>query len=166
MDPVTATQSPFGVVTFIAAPALLTNATSVLAMSTINRMLATRQQMQRLYTKSEEGKLPKIEAEHLIQKVDRVEKQAELLLNALHSIYLALAAFVSATLVTLLGAGLAPFHYMFLLHLIIGSGVVLGIVGVGGLVIGCGKLFQATQISLVNIRDEAAQIRSAQASPL
>lgn len=31
-------QSPFAVLTFIAAPAILTNASSVLAMSTINRI--------------------------------------------------------------------------------------------------------------------------------
>jgi len=40
MDPVSLTQSPFAVLTFIAAPALLTNSSSVLALSTINRMLA------------------------------------------------------------------------------------------------------------------------------
>ena len=34
------TQSPFAALTFVAAPAILTNASSVLAMSTINRMLA------------------------------------------------------------------------------------------------------------------------------
>jgi hypothetical protein len=36
------TDNPFGVLTFIVAPAILTNATSVLAMSTINRMLHAR----------------------------------------------------------------------------------------------------------------------------
>jgi hypothetical protein len=107
--------------------------------------------------------LTKFEADHLIQKVDRVEKQAELLLHALHSIYIGLAAFVSATLVTLLGACCAPFHYTTLLNVLIGIGVALGFIGVGALVAGCGKLFQATQISLINIRDEAAQIRERQA---
>ena len=38
-------HSPFAVLTFIVAPAILTNATSVLAMSTINRMLRTRERM-------------------------------------------------------------------------------------------------------------------------
>ncbi len=157
------TQSPFGVVTFIAAPALLTNATSVLAMSTISRMLATREQMQKLYTQSEAAKQPDIDAVRMIKKVDRVEKQAELLLGALHAIYIALAAFAGATLVTLLGAGTASFQQTFLLHALVWLGVALGFVGVGGLVMGCGRLFRATQLSLINIRDEAAQIRERQA---
>jgi len=42
------TRSPFAVLTFIAAPAPLTNATSVLALSTINRMLRTRDRMTEL----------------------------------------------------------------------------------------------------------------------
>ena len=37
------TQNPFAVLTFIVAPTILTNATSVLAMSAINRMLRTRE---------------------------------------------------------------------------------------------------------------------------
>ena len=48
-------QSPFAVLTFIVAPAVLTNATSVLAMSTINRMLRTRERMQDLFRKFEQG---------------------------------------------------------------------------------------------------------------
>jgi len=42
------TNNPFAVLTFIAAPALLTNATSVLVLSTANRMLRTRDRMREL----------------------------------------------------------------------------------------------------------------------
>jgi hypothetical protein len=163
MEPTTVAQNSVGIVTFIAAPALLTNASSVLAMSTINRMLATRELMHKLYVKSEEGKQSEEEAAHTIKKADRVEKQAELLFRALRSIYLALGSFVSATLVTLLGAVTAAFHVVVLLYLLIGFGVALGFLGVGALVMGCGKLFHATQISLLNIHDEAALIRLRQA---
>ena len=40
-----------------------------------------------------------------------------------------------------------------------GLGLVLGFGGVGGLVFGSVSLFQATQLSLINIREEAALIR-------
>ncbi len=45
MDGNILSQSPFAVVAFIVAPAMLTNASSVLAMSSINRMLRTRDRM-------------------------------------------------------------------------------------------------------------------------
>jgi hypothetical protein len=165
MDLALQTQSPFAVVTFIAAPALLTNATSVLALSTINRMLRTRDRMTQLFSASEAGGQSDEEAIRLIANVNRVEKQALLLLRALRSIYVALAAFAAATLVTLLGAGLASFQGAIWFRLLTDLGLLLGFIGVGGLISGSGSLFQATQLSLINIREEAALVRKRQARP-
>ncbi|HEY1172587.1 MAG TPA: DUF2721 domain-containing protein [Verrucomicrobiae bacterium] len=162
MDAGNLTDSPFAVVTFIAAPALLTNATSLLVMSTINRMLRTRDRMQELFAESEKGGLSKEESARLLEQVDRVERQAVLLLQSLHAIYLALGAFAAATLVTLLGASLAHFLAKFWFSFLAGIGLVLGFVGLGGLVVGSFKLFQATQLSLQNIRMEAELIRKKQ----
>lgn len=156
------TQSPFAVLTLIAAPAILTNATSTLALSTINRMFRTRDRMHELLAKSEAGDLPKAEAAHLLEQVNRVERQAVLLLRALHSIYVALGAFAAATLVTLLGEGLASFWGASWFRVMAGLGIALGLVGVGGLVFGSVKLFTATRMSLDNIRAEAALIRRRQ----
>src|SRR5437879_8500486 len=164
MDPGSMAQSPFAPLTFVAAPALLTNASDLLALSTINRMLRTRDRMHELFAKSEAGGQSERDALRLIEQVNRVERQAALLLRSLHSIYVALAAFACATLVTLLGAGVASFHGALWLHLLASLGVGLGFVGVGGLVFGCDGLFQATQLSLLNIREEAALIRERQAT--
>ena len=162
METITLTQSPFAVLTFIVAPALLTNASTVLALSTTNRMLRTRERMQELFAKSETGKQSEPESARLIEQVNRVERQAVLLLRALRSIYVALGAFAGATLVTLLGAALASFGGALWLRLLAGLGLALGFVGVGSLVFGSANLFQATQLSLINIRAEAALIRERQ----
>jgi hypothetical protein len=158
-------QSPFSVLTFIAAPALLTNASSVLAMSTINRMLRTRDRMHDLFAESQAKTVPRSEAGRFLEQVARVEKQALVLLGALRSIYVALAAFAGATLVTLLGAILAPFIGGAWFGVVAGLGLVLGFSGVGGLIFGCANLFRATQLSLINIRQEAELIRQRQADP-
>ena len=163
MQPPVLSHSPFAVLTFIAAPALLTNASSVLALSTINRMLRTRDRMAELFAKSEAGGQSDAEAARLIGLVDRVERQAVLLLGALHSIYVALGAFSAATLVTLLGAAFGSFQGSFWFRWLVALGMVLGFLGVGGLVYGSANLFRATQLSLVNIREEAALIRQRQA---
>jgi hypothetical protein len=165
MESTSFTQSPFAALTFIAAPALLTNASSVLAMSTINRMLRTRDRMQELFAKSEEGEQSASESARLVEQVNRVERQAGLLLSALRSIYVALAAFACATLVTLLGAGVAHFGGAVWARVLAGIGVLLGFIGVGGLVTGCVNLFHATQLSLLNIRDEAELVRRRQTQP-
>jgi Protein of unknown function (DUF2721). len=162
MDQASLTQSPFAVLTFIAAPALLTNSSSVLALSTINRMLRTRDRMKELFAQSQQGTLPESERERILSQVDRVEKQGLLLLSGLRAIYVALAAFAGATLVTLVGAALFSLEEIFWFHLLARLGLVFGFVGVGGLIFGTVHLFSATQLSVINIRQEAGLIREMQ----
>jgi len=152
------TQNPFAVLTFIVAPAILTNATSVLAMSTINRMLRTRDRMHELFRESKSAEAA-ADAKVMAQ-VNRVEHQAMLLLTALRFIYASLGAFAAASLVTLVGAVAGQWGNEVLMRVVVGAGLILGFVGVAGLVGGCVCLFRATQLSLVNIREEAEAIRS------
>jgi hypothetical protein len=162
METLELTQNPLAVLTLIAAPAILTNATSTLAHSTLNRMFRTRDRMNELLAKSEARDLSAAGATLLLEQVGRAEIQAVLLLRALHAIYVALGAFAAATLITLLAEGLAPFWGALWFRLMAGAGLVLGIVGVGGLVFGSVRLFKATRMSLDNIRAEATLIRQRQ----
>jgi hypothetical protein len=154
------TQNPFAVLTFIVAPAILTNATSVLALSTINRMLRTRERMQQLFADSRAATQPP--GSTFLAQVDRVERQGELLLNAMRWIYVSLGSFAAASLITLLGAVAGQLGSELLLRILVGAALLLGITGVAGLVGGCFNLFHATQLSLTSIREEAAQIRARQ----
>ncbi len=155
------TENPFGALTFIAAPAVLTNATSVLAMSTINRMLRTRDRMHQIYEQADDPKLNS--RPEFLNQVARVERQALLLLNALRWIYTALGAFAAATLVTLLGTVAGQLQHAMSMRVVVSLGLILGILGVTGLVAGCYILFRATQLSLLSIREEAESIRLRQA---
>lgn len=96
----------------------------------------------------------------IVEVVNRVEAQARLLITALNTVYLALGSFSGATLVTLVGVALFPLlgtrWYTCLAFL----GVALGTIGVVCLIISSLRLFQATQLSLVSIREEANRIRS------
>ena len=156
------TQNPFAVLTFIAAPAILTNAASVLAMSTINRMLRTRERMHQMFTESQDSAVAG--NPDFIAQVGRAERQGLLLLSALHWIYVAIGSFAAASLVTLIGAGVGQLGSQVLMHVIVTAGLLLGVSGVAGLIGGCVNLFKATQLSLVNIRQEAALIRARQKS--
>ena len=127
-------QNPFALLSLIAAPAVLTNSASVLVMSTTNRFLRASERMRALSVRVEEKKLtPGLRA--LVRKqVDRTERQAVLLLSALRAAYTAIGAFASASLISILGAGLAStslnvgFHAMAALALAVG---VRGRVGAG-----------------------------------
>lgn len=160
MDTASFSQNPFAVLTFIAAPAILTSATSVLAMSTINRMLRVRERMHQLLTESENTALYR--GMNFLELVNRVEQQGRLLLSAMHWVYVALGSFAAATLVTLLGAVAGQLGNQTLLRFIIGLGLLLGCTGVTGLIGSCVNLFHATQLSLTNIRKEAEALRQRQ----
>ena len=121
-----------------------------------------RIEMRELLKESEREAQPR--GPKFLEHVNRVERQASLLLGALHWIYVALGAFVAATLVTLLGAVAGQSGSELAMKSVIGVGLVLGVVGVAGLVGGCVNLFHATQLSLINIREEAAAIRARQES--
>jgi hypothetical protein len=154
------TENPFAVLTFIVAPAILTNATSVLALSTINRMLRTRERMQQLYTTSESS--TGFCGSVFVGQVNRVEQQAVYLLSALRWIYTALGGFAAASLVTLVGAVAGEFGNELFMRVVVGVGLLLGVIGVAGLMGGCLNLLHATQLSLASIREEAALIRTRQ----
>ena len=155
----TVAHSPFAALTMIVAPAMLTNASCVLAMSTINRMLRTRERMRELLHESEDESQPTEDAERTARHVDRVERQATLLMSALGSIYVALGSFALATLVSLLGGAFVSVAGPMFFRVVAALGFILGVIGVTGLVAGCARLFHATQLSLLNIREEAEVIR-------
>jgi hypothetical protein len=102
MDP---QANPFAVLSLIVAPAILTNASSVLAMSTSNRLARAVDRARELSKQLEEaGALASPEAVRRLRELSATEQRSLMLLAALRSFYVALGSFASATLVSLLGA--------------------------------------------------------------
>jgi len=143
----------------IAAPALLTNATCVLAMSTISRMLRTRDAMRELLDRSATIGADAKDKAKLVDQACRIERQGQVLLGALRSIYLALGAFSGATLLMLFAAAMLRVRWAGWFQNLATISVILVAVGVASLVLGSARLFQATRLSLADMRDEAATIR-------
>jgi hypothetical protein len=155
-------QNPFAVLSLIAAPAILTNASSVLALSTSNRFLRAGERMRALAAQLQTLSVGR-EHKLLVVQVGRVERQALLLLTALRGAYVALGSFAAASLVSIVGAGLSATNYLLASHLTVAIALLIGFIGAGGLVIACTHLFRATRLSLLNISEEAALIRQKEA---
>jgi hypothetical protein len=153
-------QNPFALLSLIAAPAVLTNSASVLVMSTTNRFLRASERMRALSVRVEEKKLtPGLRA--LVRKqVDRTERQAVLLLSALRAAYIAIGSFASASLISILGAGLASTSLNVGFHAMAGLALGVGVAGASALVVACVRLLAATRLSMLNMSEEAALIRS------
>src|SRR4029453_9642035 len=94
----------------IVAPAILTNASSVLAMSTSNRLARAVDRARELHRQLESADPHTASAKddaRRLQGLDATERRVEMLLLVLRSFYIALGGFASATLASLLGAVLA-----------------------------------------------------------
>lgn len=153
------TQNPFTLLSLIAAPAVLTNAASLLALSTSNRFLRAGERFRAVAADLEKS-VTQEEKEWRLVHMNRIEFQATLLLSALKSIYVALGAFMSATLVAIFGATLAARQLHPWDEVMMVLGLFSGMVGAASLVWGCVTLFRATRLSMMNIAGEAALIRS------
>jgi hypothetical protein len=152
--------NPFALLSLIAAPAVLTNAASVLALSTSNRFLRASERMRALSVRTEDRSLaPEVRA-LLHTQADRTERQALFLLKGLRAAYVALGSFACASLISILGAGLAGSSLHMGFRALGALALAVGFVGAGGLVTACLKLLQATQLSMQNMSEEAALIRA------
>lgn len=145
----------FGLLTFIVAPAILTNASSVMALGTSNRFARAIDRARALYALVE-GKNADANPETAarIRQLRYAEKRALFLVRALTAFYLSVGAFAAASLISLLGAIFFVSQYEFLHILTLAAAFVAGLTGIGGLVTGSACLVWETRMALKILRTE------------
>src|SRR5205814_8921112 len=113
--------NPFGILTFIVAPAILTNASSVMALGTSNRFARAIDRARSLSAELE-GKVPETdpEAARTMRRIGFTEVRARLLVRALTAFYLSVGSFCAAALIALLTAGFFVMRQDFLRELSLG----------------------------------------------
>jgi len=152
--------NPFAALSLIVAPAILTNASSVLAMSTSNRLARAVDRARELARQLESPKSADIDRERRLDEMTATEQRAVMLLHVLQSFYIALGGFASATLASLLGAVMASFGRGAIVISLEVLAVLAGIVGVGALVRGSILLIRETSIAVRVISERAASVRA------
>jgi hypothetical protein len=133
-------DNPFAVLTLIAAPAVFTNASSVLALGTSNRLARavdrTRQLARELHNDPADEDTMKMWG----RQIDRLQIRASLLVRALSFFYTAIGAFAGASLVSIIAASLAGSSYKLPFAAVAAVSVIAGTLGFIGLVMGCSLL--------------------------
>ncbi len=153
-------SNPFTVLTLIAAPAVLTNASSVLALGTSNRFARAIDRARALSAQLEKEAVSGDPMTLLrVHQLNRTERRSLMLLHALRAFYLALGSFAAAALVSLVGASVAASEYSLLYRGTLLLALATGAVGVGGLVFGCSLLVGETQLAVKNVHEEAKLVR-------
>jgi hypothetical protein len=153
--------NPFAVLSFIVAPAVLTNACSLLAMSTSNRLARAVDRARELTKQLEaapEDASP--EAERRLRELGAAEDRAIMLIEALRSFYTALGGFAGAALLSLLGAVLVSIGSTPLVPVFELIAVGAGLLAVGALIHGSVILVRETRIAVQVLRERAAVVRA------
>ena len=152
--------NPFSVLSWIIAPALLTNASTLLVLSIANRLARAVDRGRELFKQLEDAvDLTSPEAIRL-GELTATEQRSLKLLAALRSVYIASGSFASATLVSLLGALIVPIGAVALVRVPEVCAVVAGLVAVSALIYASVVLIHETRIVLQVLQEQAAVVRA------
>ena len=148
--------NPFGLLTFLVAPAILTNASSIIALSTSNRFGLAIERAKAILAEINSARTsPDYERTLRTRHLQVAERRVLLLIRALTLVYLAVGSFAAATLISLMGAALFDTHDPLLRRLALGLGMLSGMTGVSSLIAGCGILLWETRIAQRLLLEEA-----------
>jgi len=156
--PAPMSDNPFAILTFIAAPAVFTNASSVLALGTGNRLGRVVDRSRFLASELRKGGGEKSLREMYLRQLGRLDKRADHLVRAMTSFYTAVGSFAAASLVAVLGAGLASTRYSAPLLVITAFSGFAGTIGFIGLASGSVLLVRETRLAVISLREDAKSL--------
>jgi len=152
-------SNPFAILTFISAPAVLTNASCVLLFGTGNRYGRAIDRMHELSDLIEKGPgLGEAELRLRIRQLEAGENRTLLIVRALTCFYTAVAAYVMSTLVSLIGAVLVSMGMTWGIGLSFAIAFLAGTVGVVAMITGAVMLVRETSYSFTVLREEKSFI--------
>src|SRR4051812_48726740 len=152
MDPINA--NPFSLLTFIAAPAILTNASSVNVLSTSNRLARSMERARAISVQIEEHEDDTEGNAVRLKLLKFAERRTLIIVRALTCFYIAIGSFAAASLISLLGAVFVAAQQDVLRQITLAVSLCAGVVGVGGLAIGSGLLVFETRMALRGMAEE------------
>jgi hypothetical protein len=146
-------DNPFVLLTFIAAPAMLTNASSVLALSTGNRYGRAFDRAKEVGEALGETGSDDTLLSFRLDLLERLAGRTTLLLRAQVAFFWAIGLFVFSALVSILGATIGVEEAR-LFRMLVVAGFVAGVMATLALVYGCALIVRETRIAMSNLRDE------------
>ncbi|HKM67734.1 MAG TPA: DUF2721 domain-containing protein [Candidatus Acidoferrum sp.] len=148
-------NNPFAVLTAIVAPAILTNACSVLSLGTSNRLGRVVDRTRVVAGDIAASKPGSEELREWNSQLRALEKRVHMLLRALRLFYAALGLFASSALISVVGSLAAFYGQRLLFQLGALLAVVTGGCAVLGLSFGCYSMVNETRLAVKSLGEEA-----------
>jgi hypothetical protein len=146
------TANVFAVLALVAAPAVLTNAMSVLALGSSNRVARVQDRLREMLKELE--KADAADREGWMRQLERLRKRARLLLNAMKGFFVALGSFAATTVMAIVGSGFDALDYQASARACAFTALGIGLFGVGNLLLACLWVVRDTRLAVDNLEDE------------
>jgi hypothetical protein len=154
-------SNPFVVFTFIAAPAVMTNAAAVMSLTTANRLARAVDRGRALLAELSKGDGQPSEGRFFqVREIGVAHRRAELLIRALGAFQLAFGAFAAASLVALLGACLALIAPKVVVTITLFLVVAVMLVAIGALTLGAGLLVHESRLAYRILHEQTLAVAS------
>ena len=158
-------NNPFAVLTAIVAPAILTNASSVLALGTSNRLGRVVDRTRVVYADLAATAPGSQEHRDWMEQLAALRSRAQMLLRALRLFYAALGLFAASALVSVGGSVAIFYGSRALFEIAAGLAVITGASAVVGLAVGCTLMVHETRLAVQSLAAEA-EIRLRPTQPI
>src|SRR6202167_5494558 len=145
---------PFSILTIVVAPAVLTNASSVLALGTNNRLARVADRTHAVIAQLSTLEPGARNYEVSKAQLPALQTRAQLLLLALRCFYLGLGLFASSALISIAGSIVVYYGQRSAFHIAAGIGVVCGTSAVVSLVSGCVLMIRETRLAVKGLAFE------------
>jgi hypothetical protein len=148
-------DNPFAALTIVVAPAILTNASSVLCLGTANRLARVVDRSRVVSAELANAASNTRNLEACQRKLQDLRVRWTLVLRALRLFYLSLGSFAAAALISLFGSVFTASVQQLSFNFIALLGLLAGTVGVAGLIFGCTTMMRETRLAIKNLEEEA-----------
>jgi uncharacterized protein DUF2721 len=147
--------NPFAALSAIAGPAILTNACSVLALGTSNRLGRVVDRTRVLFREIDALEPERSERIARQQLIAALDVRAHLLLKALRLFYASLGLFATAALMSALGSVFAIYRIDYGFDVAALIALASGVAAVAGLSLGCIVMIRETRLAVQHLEHEA-----------
>jgi hypothetical protein len=147
-------ENPFAVLTAVVAPAILTNACSVLSLGTGNRLARVVDRTRIIVHELASLTYGSMDYQWRLQQLERLRTRSGLLLKALRLFYAGLGCFAASALLSVVGASLVYYemHHVFRVFAVIA--LTAGMIAVTAVVLGCAMMIRETSIAVGSVAEE------------
>ncbi len=150
-------ENPFAILTAIVAPAVLTNACSVLCLGISTRIARVVDRTRFLNAEMPKFQQGSPEYESRLRQLERLQRRAHALVKCLRLFYSALGGLAASALISVIGAASAYFGNAFVFQAIAVIALAIGTFAVTALVSGCVYMVHETRLAVQNLSEEAGE---------